>query len=108
MTAESLRWFTSSYSDNGGACVELATNLAASRHIVPVRDSKNPTGPRLHLPAPAFASFLTALHTSTLSPPDQPLAVARAHEAREREERDGGATHGPACAPRDADERGPG
>ncbi|MFH8877445.1 DUF397 domain-containing protein, partial [Streptomyces sp. NPDC017852] len=41
MTTESPRWFTSSYSNNGGACVEVAANLTASRGVVPVRDSKD-------------------------------------------------------------------
>ncbi|MFF2597684.1 DUF397 domain-containing protein, partial [Streptomyces californicus] len=41
MTTETPRWFTSSYSDNGGACVEVATNLATPHGIVPVRDSKD-------------------------------------------------------------------
>jgi hypothetical protein len=49
-------WFKSSYSDSGGQnCVEAA-------HLTPgiaVRDSKNPTGPALLLPASAWASFLT-------------------------------------------------
>ncbi|MYZ41304.1 DUF397 domain-containing protein, partial [Streptomyces sp. SID4917] len=45
MTTESPRWFTSSYSNNGGNCVEVAANLASSRGVVPVRDSKNPSGP---------------------------------------------------------------
>ncbi|MFE3531090.1 DUF397 domain-containing protein, partial [Streptomyces sp. NPDC059144] len=47
MTTETPRWFTSSYSENGGQCVEVATNLAAPHGIVPVRDSKNTTGPAL-------------------------------------------------------------
>ncbi|MFD3719543.1 DUF397 domain-containing protein [Streptomyces sp. NPDC058674] len=58
MTTESPRWFTSSYSENGGACVEVATNLAASRGVVPVRDSKNPGGPVLDFAAGAFAAFV--------------------------------------------------
>ncbi|MFF2377109.1 DUF397 domain-containing protein [Streptomyces xiamenensis] len=41
MTAESPHWFTSSYSSNGGDCVEVAANLAASHGVVPVRDSKD-------------------------------------------------------------------
>ena len=45
MTTEHPQWFTSSYSDNGGQCIEVATNPAASRGVVPVRDSKNPAGP---------------------------------------------------------------
>ncbi|RDG33488.1 DUF397 domain-containing protein [Streptomyces corynorhini] len=61
MTIESPRWFTSSYSDNGGQCVEVAANLAAPHGIVPVRDSKNPTGPVLHFPTTAFTSFVTGV-----------------------------------------------
>lgn len=37
--SDSPRWFKSSYSDNGGNCVEVALNLPAT---VPVRDSKTP------------------------------------------------------------------
>ena len=58
MTTESPRWVKSSYSSNGGDCVEVATNLVASRGVVPVRDSKNPDGPALALPVDAFSSFL--------------------------------------------------
>ena len=60
-TTESPRWFTSSYSGNGGQCVEVATNLATSHGIVPVRDSKNPDGPILNLPTNAFASFVASV-----------------------------------------------
>ncbi|MEW2189467.1 DUF397 domain-containing protein [Streptomyces microflavus] len=57
------RWFTSSYSNNGGACVEVATNLAAPHGIVPVRDSKNDTttGPVLTVPATAFTTFVAGV-----------------------------------------------
>ncbi|WP_330298023.1 DUF397 domain-containing protein [Streptomyces sp. NBC_00503] len=58
MTTENPRWFTSSYSENGGACVEVATNLVASRGVVPVRDSKWADGPVLDVSAAAFAAFL--------------------------------------------------
>ncbi|MBV7668443.1 DUF397 domain-containing protein, partial [Streptomyces halstedii] len=58
MTTESPRWFTSSYSNNGGQCVEVAVNLAASRGVVPVRDSKDPRGPVLDVASGAFASFV--------------------------------------------------
>ncbi|MEU7021957.1 DUF397 domain-containing protein [Streptomyces sp. NPDC046203] len=63
MTTESPRWFKSSYSDNGGQCVEIATNLAASRGVVPVRDSKDTTGPALGVSASAFASFVAGVKT---------------------------------------------
>ena len=61
MTTEAPRWFTSSYSNNGGQCIEVATDLVASRGVVPVRDSKNPGGPVLDLPAGAFASFVASV-----------------------------------------------
>lgn len=58
MTTESPRWFKSSYSGNGGQCVEVATNLAASRGVVPVRDSKAPDGPHMSLSPTAFAGLV--------------------------------------------------
>ncbi|MEV5684012.1 DUF397 domain-containing protein [Streptomyces sp. NPDC052164] len=61
MTTESPRWFTSSYSNNGGDCVEVAANVAASRGVVPVRDSKDLSGPTLDLRADAFASFVAGV-----------------------------------------------
>ncbi|MBD0837696.1 DUF397 domain-containing protein [Streptomyces sp. TRM68416] len=48
-------WFKSSYSDGtGNNCLEAA-------HLPPaiaIRDSKNPTGPALVLPASAWAPFV--------------------------------------------------
>ncbi|MGI5351838.1 DUF397 domain-containing protein [Streptomyces sp. CA-250714] len=61
MTTETPRWFKSSYSNNGGACVEVATNFAASNGTVPLRDSKNPAGPVLNLPTTAFATFVASV-----------------------------------------------
>ncbi|MFE4591541.1 DUF397 domain-containing protein [Streptomyces laurentii] len=58
MTTETPQWFKSSYSDNGGNCVEVAANLVASRGIVPVRDSKDVAGPVLDVSVPAFDSFV--------------------------------------------------
>ncbi|WP_432077377.1 DUF397 domain-containing protein [Streptomyces sp. YPW6] len=66
MTTETPRWFTSSYSDNGGACVEVATNLATPHGIVPVRDSKNVTGPALTVPAAAFSAFVAGVRAGDL------------------------------------------
>ncbi|NJQ06392.1 DUF397 domain-containing protein [Streptomyces lonarensis] len=57
---EGLRWFSSSYSNNGGACVEVAAESAADG-IVPVRDSKAPSEAALMLPSPAFAAFVGGL-----------------------------------------------
>src|SRR5215470_6560214 len=49
-------WRKSSYSaSNGGQCVEVARNLPA---IVAVRDSMDPDGARLMLPAAAWAAFV--------------------------------------------------
>ncbi|MFD8160531.1 DUF397 domain-containing protein [Streptomyces malaysiensis] len=61
MTTESPRWFKSSYSDNGGACIEVAANLVASRGVVPVRDSKDPHGPALMFDPTAWSSFISAV-----------------------------------------------
>lgn len=61
MTTDSFHWFTSSYSTDGGQCVEVATNLASARGVVPVRDSKDLCGPALDLPAGVFASFVSGV-----------------------------------------------
>ncbi|MFD5462928.1 DUF397 domain-containing protein [Kitasatospora sp. NPDC127059] len=54
-------WRKSSYSaSNGGACVEVADNFAG---VMPVRDSKDPSGPVLVFPATAWQSFVTAVRT---------------------------------------------
>jgi hypothetical protein len=60
------QFFTSSYSDNGGQCVEVAVNLTGSRGVVPVRDSKDPAGPVLDFSAGAFASFLAGVRSGEL------------------------------------------
>ncbi|MER6719462.1 DUF397 domain-containing protein [Streptomyces halstedii] len=49
-------WRKSSYSDGGANnCLEVAVGFA---DVVPVRDSKNPTGPVLVVAAPAWADFV--------------------------------------------------
>ncbi|WP_299530595.1 DUF397 domain-containing protein [uncultured Streptomyces sp.] len=63
MTTDFPRWFKSSFSENGGQCVEVATNLALTHGIIPVRDSKNPEGPALGLATTAFASFVAGVKT---------------------------------------------
>ncbi|PVC91786.1 DUF397 domain-containing protein [Streptomyces sp. CS014] len=65
MMTESPRWFKSSYSDNGGNCVEVAANLTAVRGIVPVRDSKVVDGPVVEVPATAFAAFVAGVQGGT-------------------------------------------
>ncbi|MYU51801.1 MULTISPECIES: DUF397 domain-containing protein [Streptomyces] len=64
---ESPRWFTSSYSNNGGSCVEVAANLTVSRGIVPVRDSKNPHGPVLTFASAAWSEFVGGVKADELS-----------------------------------------
>ncbi|WFB06844.1 DUF397 domain-containing protein [Streptomyces sp. LX-29] len=63
---ESPCWFKSSYSENGGACVEVAANLVSSSGVVPVRDSKNPDGPALAFPSDAWRAFVGAVRRSEL------------------------------------------
>ncbi|MBK3543045.1 DUF397 domain-containing protein [Streptomyces sp. MBT60] len=65
MTTESPRWFKSSYSNNGGNCIEVAANLTASRGIVPVRDSKVVDGPVVAVPVTAFAAFVAGVRGGT-------------------------------------------
>ncbi|WP_326736007.1 DUF397 domain-containing protein [Streptomyces sp. NBC_01022] len=58
-TTGGAAWRTSSYSGNtGGECVEVATGCAAS---VPVRDSKDPSGPVLVIGAGAWRGFVAGL-----------------------------------------------
>ncbi|MFD3973907.1 DUF397 domain-containing protein [Streptomyces cyaneofuscatus] len=65
MKTEPPRWFTSSYSDNGGNCVEVAVNLAASRDFVPVRDSKCADGPVVGVRTAAFSAFVAGVRAGT-------------------------------------------
>ncbi|SCD64677.1 DUF397 domain-containing protein [Streptomyces sp. DvalAA-19] len=66
MAEQHPQWFTSSYSDNGGACVEVAVNLAASRDTVPVRDSKNADGPVIGVRPAAFTAFVAGVRSGRL------------------------------------------
>ncbi|MEU3065341.1 DUF397 domain-containing protein [Streptomyces sp. NPDC007027] len=63
MTSESTtrQWVKSSYSGNGGSCIEWAPATASTTGIVPVRDSKNPDGPALAVAAAAFSSFVAGV-----------------------------------------------
>jgi hypothetical protein len=56
-------WFKSSYSNNGGDCVEVSASIPG---VVPVRDSKDPAGPALTFPAEGFASFVQAVKSGAL------------------------------------------
>ncbi|KIZ17931.1 DUF397 domain-containing protein [Streptomyces natalensis] len=57
MKTQSPRWFKSSYSGNGGQCIEVASNIPG---VVPVRDSKDPNGPALTFEPSAWSSFVSA------------------------------------------------
>ncbi|WP_217710573.1 DUF397 domain-containing protein [Streptomyces sp. NA04227] len=59
-------WFKSSYSGGEDNCIEVAANLVASHGMVPVRDSKNPNGPALGIPADAFSSFVAGVKAGQL------------------------------------------
>jgi len=61
----SLHWFKSSYSSNGGNCLEIAD--ATSRGAVLVRDSKNLNGPTLDVSTNAFASFAAGVKNGTFT-----------------------------------------
>ncbi|KWT59814.1 hypothetical protein ADL21_21970 [Streptomyces albus subsp. albus] len=62
-----LIWFKSSYSGNGGSCVEWAPTRAAATGIVPVRDSKDPNGPVLSVPSRSFAEFIAGVQGGAFS-----------------------------------------
>lgn len=51
-------WRTSSYSGGQGDCVEVADNIPA---LIPVRDSKRPTGPTLAFSPSSWTAFVAHL-----------------------------------------------
>ncbi|MFE7564905.1 DUF397 domain-containing protein [Kitasatospora sp. NPDC057500] len=51
-------WFKSSHSNNGGECVEVSASFPGA---VPVRDSKDPSGPALVFPASAWCAFVAGV-----------------------------------------------
>ncbi|MFI1885292.1 DUF397 domain-containing protein [Streptomyces jumonjinensis] len=66
MTTDSPRWFKSSYSANGGQCVEWAPMHATTTGIVPVRDSKVSGGPVLMLSPSAWTGLVTLARSAEL------------------------------------------
>jgi hypothetical protein len=60
MDLTSAEWRKSSYSSNGGNCVEVAANLPG---IVAVRDSKNPDGPALVFATADWHEFIAGAKT---------------------------------------------
>ncbi|MFJ2397141.1 DUF397 domain-containing protein [Streptomyces sp. NPDC087843] len=76
--SSTLRWFKSSYSDDGGGnCVEVAyawrkssysdssggncVEVAPCPHAIHIRDSKNPAGPALSVTPAAWRRFAESL-----------------------------------------------
>jgi uncharacterized protein DUF397 len=55
-------WRKSARSNNGGACVEVATNLPA---VVAVRDSKDPDGGVLRFGPDEWTVFLEGIRTGS-------------------------------------------
>ncbi|MFF4776472.1 DUF397 domain-containing protein [Microtetraspora fusca] len=53
-----LEWRKSRFSNNGGNCVEIASNLPG---VIGVRDSKNPTGPALIFTPDEWSAFLSGV-----------------------------------------------
>ncbi|MER7754423.1 DUF397 domain-containing protein [Kitasatospora sp. NPDC097643] len=53
-------WRKSTYSSDGGQCIEVADGFP---NAVPVRDSKDPDGPTLRFPSAAWQAFVTAVRT---------------------------------------------
>ncbi|MFI1825079.1 DUF397 domain-containing protein [Streptomyces sp. NPDC020412] len=66
MTTERLNWIKSSYSGSGGSCIEWAPSHASATGVVPVRDSKRPTGPVLLVSTNAFAGLVTLARSTDL------------------------------------------
>lgn len=63
-------WHKSSYSGGGGessGCVEVASVDAGLRHVVAVRDSKDPGGPVLCLTAGEWAALTHGIKRGGLS-----------------------------------------
>ncbi|MDH6132511.1 MULTISPECIES: DUF397 domain-containing protein [Kitasatospora] len=57
-------WRKSSYSgQSSGNCIEVADGHPG---VMPVRDSKDPHGPALLIPAPAWQAFITAIRNGDL------------------------------------------
>ncbi|MER6401123.1 DUF397 domain-containing protein [Kitasatospora sp. NPDC001603] len=53
-------WAKSSYSNNGGQCLEVSADFPGT---VPVRDSKDPDGPALLFAAEAWQSFVAGVRS---------------------------------------------
>jgi hypothetical protein len=61
---EAPRWRTSSYTNNGGACVEVADNLPS---VILVRDTKDRQGAVLTLAPQQWQAFVAGIRSGKLS-----------------------------------------
>ncbi len=52
------KWRSSTYSGGNNECVEIADNIPA---VIPVRDSKRPTGPVIAFAPHAWRAFISRL-----------------------------------------------
>ncbi|MFC9649368.1 MULTISPECIES: DUF397 domain-containing protein [unclassified Streptomyces] len=59
----SVEWRRSSYSTNGGNCVEIGDGIP---HTVPIRDSKNPNGPILTPSPTSWTTFIAFAKATTV------------------------------------------
>ncbi|WP_370413164.1 DUF397 domain-containing protein [Streptomyces fradiae] len=60
-----VTWRKSSYSNSeGGECLEVADTGTVPLPLLPVRDSKNPTGPVLLFPAAAWSAFMDGIKSA--------------------------------------------
>jgi hypothetical protein len=53
-----LVWAKSSFSNNGGNCVEVSRSLLDTTGVLVVRDSKNPDGGQLRFTPSEWTAFL--------------------------------------------------
>ncbi len=72
-TLPDVTWRPSSYSNSEGNCIEVAEGVGANG-MVPVRDSKNPTGPALSFSPDAFAAFVNAVKGGEFAAGEQRLS----------------------------------
>lgn len=60
------RWAKSTYSQQGGNCIEWAPAHASANGAIPVRDSKRPNGPSLAVSPAAWAGLITLARSTDL------------------------------------------
>ncbi|MET9959268.1 DUF397 domain-containing protein [Streptomyces sp. NPDC006326] len=63
-SAHGLTWTKSSYSDGGNNCIETAAGQLVG--VVPVRDSKAPTGPAVVFADSIWGAFVDAVKAGAL------------------------------------------